>query len=155
MREYLLSVCAVALICSIANRFLGKNGSGAAAKMVTSLVLVLAVVRPLVSMELSWESIDFNFTQQAQTVIAEGKQQMQNSMAEIIKEQTRAYILEKAQQFNANIEVAVQLSDQTVPTPVGVTLYGTVAPYAKQQLSDVIEKDLGISKEKQQWTLEK
>ena len=44
------------------------------------------------------------------------------------------------------------LSDDDIPAPVAARIKGNVSPFAKSKLMDMMEKDLGISKERQQWT---
>ena len=70
----------------------------------------------------------------------------------IIKQQLEAYILDKATQYHVDLQVEITLSKTGNAVPVAVSLQGAIAPYAKQQLQEMLENDLGISKENQQWT---
>lgn len=96
--------------------------------------------------------IDLDFQRSAQQAVDQGKEESQKAMAQIIKQETAAYILEKAQSLGAQIQVSVEVSDADLPIPVGVRISGTVAPYAKVQLQTFLEQQLGISKENQRWT---
>ena len=71
-------------------------------------------------------------------------------MADIIKAETEAYILDKASQLNVELSVEVTIDEENIPT--AVTLSGEVSPYARRQLQEIIESDLGIAKENQRWT---
>jgi hypothetical protein len=73
-------------------------------------------------------------------------------MAEIIKHRTAAYILQRAQELHVHLDIEVVLSADDIPVPEKVFLSGTVAPFAKKQLQQIIEQDLGIAKECQIWT---
>ena len=73
------------------------------------------------------------------------------AMIAIIKEETEAYILDKAASLGVTLSVEVMVEDGNVPRLSGVQLSGQVSPYARQQLSTWISNDLGISKENQKW----
>ena len=48
----------------------------------------------------------------------------------------------------------VEVTDTSakVPVPYAVTIRGSVPPYMRELLSNIIEKELGIEKESQTWT---
>lgn len=70
---------------------------------------------------------------------------------EIIKQRTAAYILDKAQDLHAEVDVKVTLADGTPPVPESVMVEGKISPYSKTRLQKIIEDDLGITKEQQIW----
>lgn len=151
LRAYLLSVTAAAVLCGLAERFLGKKAG--AARFLTSVFLVLTVLRPLGQLDSRfWQDIHLDIPGGAEEAVAQGEIQSRQAMAQVIKEETGAYILKKAQQLNADIQVSVEVSDEALPMPVGVRITGSIAPYAKLQLQTFLEQQLGISKENQQWT---
>ena len=73
------------------------------------------------------------------------------ALSELIKKETEAYIVKQAQVFNANISVEIILSDDAMPVPEYVRISGPIAPYAKTQLINIIERELGVAKENQLW----
>ena len=73
------------------------------------------------------------------------------ALSELIKRETEAYILKQAQVFNANISVEIILSDDAMPVPEYVRISGQIAPYAKMQLINIIERELGVAEENQVW----
>lgn len=151
--SYLLSVTGAVLLCGLADRFLGKNGVAATAKLITGVFLTLTVLHPLASADGQfWKQLSIDVSDRAEEAVAQGEILSRNAMAQIIKEETAAYILEKAKTFDADIQVQVELSQEQIPKPVGVRITGAVAPYAKTQLQAMIEEQLGISKENQRWT---
>lgn len=147
LRTYLLSVTAAALLCGIV-RGLGKSRVPAIA---AGLFLVITVLGPLANWNGNWPAEDWSISQDGQKVAEEGRQLAQQAMADSIKEETGAYILEKAKAIHADIQVKVEVSDDTIPLPVGVQISGSVTPYAKKQLETFLEDELGISKENQLW----
>lgn len=153
IRAYLLSVSAAALLCGIANRFLGKNTAAAAAKILTGLFLTLTVLQPLGKWDPSLlENLTFDLSDAGEQAVAQGEKQTQKALAQCIKEETAAYILEKARELKADIHVTVEVSEGRIPVPTGVQISGTVSPYARTRLQTIIEEQLGIAKENQRWT---
>ena len=80
-----------------------------------------------------------------------GKTLAEESMATIIKEQSEAYILDKANRMDLDIAVEVALDESNNSIPCAVTITGNISPYAKEVIGSYIEENLGISKEQQMW----
>lgn len=153
LRTYLLAVSGAALLCGITGRFLGKKGAGASAKLIAGIFLLIIVLRPLGNRNTNlFTNLSFDVSDAAQAAVSRGEEQSQKAMAQVIMEQTEAYILEKAAEHHVTLQVKVELTKDALPTPVAVEISGTVAPYTKLQLQTWIEQQLGISKENQQWT---
>ena len=89
--------------------------------------------------------------EQAKAAAMLGEEVSADEINTIITEQTLAYILDKAESFGARLEVEVQIARDGTYRPKAVTLRGSVSPYAKSRLQQIIEEDLQISKEDQQW----
>ena len=68
-----------------------------------------------------------------------------------IKQRTESYILEKARSLGTEVTVEVTLSTEEMPVPIGVTLTGSISPYAKEQLAQMMEQELGINRKEQIW----
>ncbi len=152
--EYVISVCGAALICAAITPFLRqKNAASGVGKMAAGIFLLLTVLRPLPGFE--WTAIrDISFDAQTQASLATqlGEENSHQALSEIIKSRTAAYILQKADALGIQISVDVTLSEDNVPIPEKVYISGAAAPYAKQQLQELIRQDLGIAKEHQIWT---
>ena len=154
VKAYLLSVCGAALVCAIFNRFLDNKGSAAGiGKLLVGCFLVLTVLKPIAGLNFSLLG-DFTLDVEADALHAvhQGEENSQQAMAEIIKHRTAAYILQRAQELHIHLDIEVVLSADDIPVPEKVFLSGTVAPFAKKQLQQIIEQDLGIAKECQIWT---
>ena len=85
----------------------------------------------------------------AEDAAAMGENLARDSMADIIKEETEAYILDKAADLHANLRVEVTVGEDNLPA--AVTISGEASPYARRQIQAMIANDLGISKENQKW----
>ncbi len=152
--SYVLTVTAAAILAGILSSFLDKNTtSGALVKMAAGLFLLFAVLGPVAG----WNPAnltDFTagLTSDGDQAAAEGENLAREAMGDIIKSEAEAYILDKASVYRADLTVQIELAQQnSIPVPESVTIEGRISPYAKMQLQQLIEEQLGISKENQQW----
>lgn len=154
VREYLLGVFAAAIICAIVTKLTEDKGANSTlSKLIAGLFLVFTLIRPVATLDLTtvttWAD---NYDSEAARAVAAGESHTRNAISELIKQRTQAYILDKAQALNTELEVEVTLSDDDIPVPVKVRLKGKASPYAKGRLQAIITEDLGIEKENQVWT---
>lgn len=153
IRKYLLSVVCAAIICAAVNVLTGKkNAHSAIIQFISGLYMALTLISPLVNIRLTDYTDYFrNFSVDAENAVAIGEAAAIDELRAIIKDQTAAYILDKAVSMDTVIYVEVTLNNENPPIPCGVTLTGSVSPYTKEVLSRFIANDLGISKEDQVW----
>ena len=153
IRGYLLSVTGAAVICAVVSALLGKKGTiSAMGKLLTGIFMAITVISPLAKIQLSnadalWDDLSVD----AAAAVAAGEEAANIELRAGIKSQTEAYILDKAASYAAELTVEVTLSDDDPPLPCAVRLTGSVSPYAKRQLQQLIAEDLGIPKEAQTW----
>lgn len=153
IKEYILSVCATALICVIVRSLLQKGTVGNLAKLMSGVFLLLAILSPLKQIYIpDWQDITLSYQLDAQNATKWGEESTLNALSQIIKEQTASYILERAQPLGLELSVDVILSSDAVPAPKTIYLTGAAGPYAKQQLQEIIIRELGITKENLIWT---
>lgn len=152
IRDYLLGITAAALICGIAVKLLHKGLLGSSVKLIAGIFLTLAIVSPLVEIRLdSLDELRLEIQSEAADAAAEGENSAREAMAQIISEQTAAYILDKAESLEVELTVEVTVSQEGYPVPEWVRLEGNIGPYAKSVLSEYIANDLGIGTEGQKW----
>ena len=152
MRQYLLSIVGAAIICSIAkNSSNEKTLSGAMLRLVAGIIMTVTVLAPVVNLDLNdLPLMTTNFMDEASAIAAEGEEMAASARNAIISDRAEAYILDKAAAFGAALEVEVTISDGTM-MPEGARIKGAISPYAKLQLQRIMEQDLQIAKENQQW----
>lgn len=152
LRQYVITVTAAAIIAGILAGFMDeKSSSGGLIRLIAGLFLAFAVISPVV--QLDWDGITASlsdFSAEGSLAAAEGENIASETYSSIIKSETEAYILDKAAELSAELEVEVTLDDGYVPAFVAIR--GAVSPYAKLRLQQILEDDLGISKENQIWT---
>ena len=151
--RYVLSVISAALVVGILTDLHGKNGSiHVPMRMIGGLFLLFVVLTP--AADLDFTNLDRFF--EDYSVDGAYYAEAGNSDAElvyrsIIKTKAEAYILDKAKALQADIEASVTLSQEETVVPVSARLKGNVSPYAKGELTRIMEEELGIAKEHQQW----
>lgn len=87
----------------------------------------------------------------ANNAMEAGKLEGDNALRRIIKEQSEAYILDKASQLGLCLEVRVDVSEDDVPIPDRVFMRGGASAYSKMALELYVQENLGIPRERQQW----
>ena len=153
MEKYIFSIilaaCVVAIVTSLLDE---KTNQGVLLRMIGGLFLAFTVITPVLKLDFD-DAIGIveDYMAEADDAARHGEDLATDAMGEIIKEQTAAYILDKATSYGATVHVTVDISKDSVPVPLSVCLDGNVTPYAKWQLQRMLESDLGIPKENQQW----
>lgn len=151
--DYVFSVIAVALINSLVSGMLQDPAMKGIVKIVCGMVLTIAVVAPVLHADFdAWEWFGDGILESADAVVEEGEALAYNALYDRIKQETEAYIQDKAAQLNAEIAVTVILNKGDPPIPIGAEIEGKVIPYTKQRLEKILETQLGIAKENIEWT---
>ena len=153
IREYLLHLLAAAIVSSVVIRLFPGNGTiTGIAKLLCSVFLIICAVKPIPQLKISLvDEFGSGLMTEAENIATDGKNAARNLLAESISEQTEAYILEKAKEMDVDLVVQVEVSEDDIPVPISVCISGRLSPYAKNRLSDMITRDLGIDKEHQIW----
>lgn len=154
IKEYLLCVTAAAVLCAIVRTLTKNKGAiNAMVKLLTGLLLAITAVSPLMKLE-NWSlpSLTDYYADEADSAIANGEAITRESVAQIVKENTQEYIMEKAAYLGLSISVDVHVSQESTPRPVSVVISGTGSPYAKNSLKNFISQELGIPEDALIWT---
>lgn len=151
IREYVISVCVSATICSMVYILMKSSPLKHIIKIICGVYILISVVEPLFfhgQFQIDhWELSDDT----SSLAIEGGKDYAQESLNRIIIAKTEEYIADKAHALNAEVHAEIQLSDDSIPVPVRICLIGNVSIESKKQLEKMIEYDLGIPKEDQHW----
>lgn len=153
MKEYVLSIVAAAIVCAVSRCILGKKtATGRMVSLLSSILMAATVIAPLGNITFDGIS-DFwaTLSADAEKYVAEGTAIAEKQEANIIKSQTEAYILDKADRMDLQIAVEVELDGDNGNIPCSVVISGSISPYAQMQLGAYIEDTLGIAKENQKW----
>lgn len=153
LRQYVISVTTAAILCGILMALLRKGASQALVKLLCGFFLAFTLLHPMKNLELG-ELPELLRVEPdlSQDLTRQGSDYAGNTMAEIIKEKTRAYILEKAEELHLELEVSVTVGEGEVPVPECVYISGKASDFARTRMEAFLEKTLGIAKENQIWT---
>lgn len=154
LEDYVFALVTAALVCGILTSLIPQGTAGRLIKLVCGLFLTFTVLSPAAELDihaiLNW---DFYDEQQVAGYIRDGEEMVRDAKAEIIKRETQAYILDKAESLGATVTAEVVLSeDAAEPVPVEVILTGSISPWARARLEDQLIADLGIQREALKWT---
>ena len=153
MKEYVIRVVAAAIVCAVARGFLNKKtATGRIAALVSGVLMAVTLIAPLGNIPFNGINYFWNdISDDASKYVQEGTAMAQKQQTDIIKSQSEAYILDKANRMGLQIAVEVELDGHNGNIPCGVIISGNVSPYGQIQLGSYIEETLGIAKENQKW----
>lgn len=151
--RYLLSVSAAALITGIVLGFVKDSAHQKALKLVCGMFLLLTVIRPMAQVPLTGLTrFSLPYREEASGISALGEAYALDQLQLLIKQETQAYILDKASSLGVEVQVIVTVSNDSIPQPVAVEIRGAVSSQTKEALEQIIISDLNIAKENQLWT---
>lgn len=153
MGGYLIRITAAAILASVLRKLAPQGAAGRGTRLGAGLLVILVALQPLgeqnlyeAARKIVEGSYQAGFTEDA-------LQESTNALMEgLIKENTEAYILDKAQDMGVNIQVEVETVVQNgCPIPWRATLKGSVSPTQKETLTAILQDELGIPEERQGW----
>ena len=148
-----MSVGTAALIVGILTSFSDpKSSAGALIRMAAGLFLVLVAIKPLANLNFDvLESFAQSYSEAGQSVAASGQAAAKKAMAAYIKEEAEAYILDKASLYGAEFVVDIEMGAGEMPVPESIRIQGSISPYGRMQLQQLLTEEFGIPKEQQIW----
>ena len=153
IQQYVISVVTASIICAIIHAFaLKKNAGTSIIKLLCGIFFAITVIAPLKEFKLDdiANKIDVLYSD-AQEYTNEGILSAAVERKAIIKKQTEAYVINKAESIGLDIQVSIQISTQDVPIPEKIEITGSASPYKREKLNNFISQDIGILKENITW----
>lgn len=149
VRRWLLGVVLTAFAGSLARSLAPRGRGEAAVRLVSGLLLALAVLSPLGDLEPSLPAMGSGGAEEAARQARQYKSENLAALSAIIEERCASYIWDKADRLGLDprVEVRCAAGESGVPLPEAVTLTGPYSP----QLSAWIQEEVGIPAEKQIW----
>jgi stage III sporulation protein AF len=150
VREWLVAVVAASLLISLSQSLIPEGTIRRAAAMTGGLILLVTMLQPLVGLTGGRIRLDFGaLTEEIDARQEELQQSSAEELKRIIEDKAQAYISDKARTLGlaCTAQVTARMGEDGVPVPYEAVLYGT--PSA--QLSDAVQQELGIPKERQIW----
>lgn len=151
VREYILRIIIASMLCSALANLMSKGKAQAIFKMVCGMFLLVIMIRPLTNLSpVELENVFLDFKNNASECVSYGEQLAKVQAAEYIKTKSEAYILNKAAMLGADIRIEIQLDESNIPCSARVM--GEPSAMIQDSISQIIETDLGITKERQEWS---
>lgn len=151
LQQYLLTVTAAAVVCGFVRSLTHNKGASAAVvKIVSAVFLAVTVISPWSK----WSISDFTkylqeYSADADIIVANGVAAAQEETDAIIKSQSETYIENKAMSLGVSLQADITALDSQLQS---VTITAEhISPYHKQQITQYIAVDLGITEAKQIW----
>lgn len=155
IQGWLLSMIGVALISAIASFFASSGSMKRVLKLIGGVAMAAALIAPLLKFDFAAYAGSlqlYNSSLSWDSAAAEDTENRLNRT--IIESECSAYILDKAAQLGVPLSearVTVQWSTDGVWYPYSVTLIQPNDAEKNTALSGIIEADLGIPSERQEW----
>lgn len=151
MTAYIYTVTVTALAASVLVTLVGRGSMGILVKLTAGMFMALTVISPLVKLELPDPETWINgYEADGRRAAMAGEELADKAYRTFIKEQTQAYILDKASRYGACLDVDVVVDDRGFPASVMIS--GWISPYSKARLAEELDTELGLGEEVQQWT---
>lgn len=152
LEHYLLGVLVTAIICSIIQIFPQNGTFKELTKILCGLILAIVVLDPMkhIPFLIPTDSL-FSFPFEENPYAQKGECMAKETLQNIIQTETESYILNKATEIGANIQVTVYVSDSEIPIPTEVVLSGYTTQETRNTLEIFLASDIGITKENQTW----
>lgn len=148
--RYVLSLIAAAFIAGILQSFVKEGSCARVLRLLCGLFLMVTALKPLKELQIpALEDWTASWNAEAGAAVREGEERYASEYSAVIIKQLEAYILDKAAQLGLSVQVQLTLTADHLPERVLLT--GQATQQQKQAMESVIESDLGIPKEKQQW----
>ena len=151
LNQLVLRLIVCSMICGVLLSLVQEGHHSSLMRMLCSMFLGLILLESLSGER--W-NLNFDFTREAveigKSYAVEGSAMREQTQAQRITQLLESYILEKAKQYDTELEVQITLNEALLPERI--TLYGQTDPQTRQVLSAYISQELGIAKEHQLWT---
>lgn len=154
--QWLHAVIYTGIVCALALLLTPEGRVKMALKIICAVVMCVSIASPAAELDFSaYSKAMAKYKLDAQAIAEEGEQYSKNLNRSIIEDECRAYILDKAN------EVGTEVSDVTVTAVWSIEGYWypkqvSIASHAdekqREQLSDWIQAQLGISINEQEWS---
>ncbi len=150
VRQWLLGVTGAALMAALADGLMPKGAVKQVGKLVCALVLLCAVLRPVLSVDIPEPG---QLRSRLQGELGDSRARLEQNSTQMLKtlieRECGAYIVDKAVQLGAvcHAQVECALSDGGAWLPCRAHITGQLNAQQRQQLTAAVHSELGIAPE--------
>ena len=154
LRNWLMGLTGAAIILAFVDCLVPDGSVKQIGKLAGGLVMVIAILRPVLSLDfeiMAGSMADFRYD--VQQYSSELEIENERLKKTIIEDRTGAYIRDKAEQNGIDCNVAVQcrMNERDQLYPASVTVYGELTQEQKEKLMRIIDAEVAIPAEMQQY----
>jgi len=154
--EWIRAIAGAALICAAATALTPKGKTKNVLKFICGIVLICAMVNPIIKQDFPSMSLEMSkYRSDADDIIASAEEKENKLSRTIIENELEAYILDKAQSLNMqleSVEVSAKWGDEGCWYPYEVSITANIPQRERMLISNCIEAELGVPKERQNWS---
>lgn len=154
--SWIRGIIYTAVFCSVALALTPNGRVKNAEKLLCGIVLLAAILSPIFSVNSeTYASEAAYYAETAKRLAGEGKENTERLNRTLIEQELCAYILDKAESIGIHISsVAVEVAwdDAGYWYPISASISGSASEADTERLKDVIEAELGIPEERQEWS---
>ena len=155
IRSWLLTMTGVALVSAIASFFASGGSMKRVLKLIGGVAMAAALLSPLLKFDYAAYASSLQLYSGSMTWDPAAVEETENRLNRtIIESECGAYILDKAAQLSVPLtdaQITVQWSTDGFWYPCAVTLTQPAGAEKSAALAGIIEADLGIPSERQEW----
>ena len=146
-----------AVFCAVVLLLIPEGSEKRSVKLICAVMMTILLIRPL--RELDWERLTELLTVQRLqgSDIAQSADDLSRELcSSIIREETEEYIWDAARRLGIpQLGIRLRLkSGEALPYPWSIDLKGEVSAKQREELSLLLEGELGIPRERQTWSLD-
>ena len=150
LRTWLFGLTAVSALLALAEPLVTQGGIRRVLRLTGGVLMTLILLQPVLRIDL--EDLDLSLQlhqRETEDLREEYVRQQEAALRTGIEQELASYIWDKARELGIDCQVRVtaETGEDGVPLPAEVAVD---APYS-EELSAVIQKDLGVPRENQMW----
>lgn len=153
IRQYVLSVICGAILCGLMHMLLPEGTTGKVTQLIIGLVMTLTVLSPLFRDQIfRWDLSLDHWLMESENAVLAGQTLGEAEYKKHIQQNTEAYILDKAAAWDADITVNIDLCEDYPYEVDLVRIHGSVSPYVKMSMLQILRTDLGLTEDNLLWS---
>lgn len=156
LTQWLHAVIYTGIACALALLLTPEGRVKMALKIICAVVMCVSIASPVAELDFSaYSKAMAKYKLDAQAIAEQGEQYSKNLNRSIIEDECRAYILDKANEMGAgvcDVTVTAFWSSDGYWYPKQVSIESHADAKQREQLSDWIQAQLGISINEQEWS---
>lgn len=155
MEGLIRQLCALSILCGVALSLTPEGSGRRVMTFACSLVMLSCVLGGIKTMDWNAYSIEISrYREREQTFLQQSSEIRDDLDRRVIEAECRAYVVEQAVRLGTpirDVSVRVDWSTEGLWVPYAATVYGDLTEQERERLSQLLETELGIPRERQEW----